>query len=292
MRWALLCLYLLFPLSALFFGLILTQVDSDPGNVTLFWVTFTLSQFSQVFFVRCGMGRTDFAKPLPRGRLALTVLMAGLLFSVLVTSFSLSLAAVLEAKHKVFGILAVSGFVGWILWSTIFLFLSSDRPRSLVFKRLLRILTISGLLQLSMTAFFRWAYGAGGLDQEIMTAIGLIGGFAVTIWSFGPGLILLFFRPKILLEISGGATRTAPGRLQFSLLGMISFCLFLASALAVMLTPEKSDLKSLTAWPCIFFAAASVFWLLRLLRWIRAWELHMQEHALQPAPLPTEPLSG
>lgn len=208
-RWALLvaALYLLILAALTVPTLMLALGEPTPGDVSL---QDAISIFTEpvyviwiVVMVGCQLAllsvpvRVASGRPLTRGALWPTVLVAGLMMGILVTAAFLAYDEFAYRGNDNGNWLAWSGFaagaVTWVVWAFIFgRAARAEPPRDLV-TRQCRLLYQGSILELMIAvpthivARYRNYCCAG-----IMTFIGLTMGISVMLFAFGPALYFLF----------------------------------------------------------------------------------------------------
>lgn len=194
LRWLLLILYGVL-LGLLIVGpLVLERNDRDSFERWLALSMFTL--VSQAIFI-LAPGRPEYLMPVRARRLFLPALIAGVMMTTLLASFIGAMAEFFRApttwesmEHVFWRLL----FLTWLGW-TVFFWLGCRRLNGFVVVRRMVAWMLGGsLLHLLATVPAHLVVSRRpGCVVGMATAAGLFAGLYVMIWSFGPGVMLLFW---------------------------------------------------------------------------------------------------
>ena len=166
----------------------------------LFWTVLllVLTIGSQALFI-FGSGTINLCQPIRRRRLVIPVIIATFMMAVLVAGLFLSLMELFEMEGNDW-----SQYVFWIIlglawagWSIAFFLECVDTDRYTTVRNLISVILAGSLIELLVAVPSHLIVSRRpGCFVGIMTAMGISGGIAVMLWSFGPGVILLFLREK------------------------------------------------------------------------------------------------
>jgi hypothetical protein len=171
-----------------------------------------------------GAGSKDLFRPIRRRRLVLPLLAASFMLAGLVGGLALALAE-LFYLHKsddwgwaIWAIIAIS----WVFWGVLLYVYTRRLPRYRAIHRLATLLFSGSLAELLAAAPAHIIVSRrGGCFTGIYTAIGVLAGLYVMIWSFGPAIFLLFLQEAHRRQDRTPQTRQqeprSPGRWQFQL---------------------------------------------------------------------------
>ena len=194
LRWVLLALYL---------GLVLSLGSTafiDLRSAIPFAVLVTLG-FQALFIF--GSGKLELNRPIRGWRLAIPAAVAGLMLAILIGGAGLALAELfyLEEEWVFLAGLALMA-VSWIAWSFLLFNYCQGWPRFNIIGRLTGLLFAGSLatLLVSIPAHIIVSRRPGCF-VGLFTALGIASGIYVMLWSFGPAILLLFFREKRRFEL-------------------------------------------------------------------------------------------
>lgn len=202
-RWVFLALYLV--VVATGFAILWTEVAEELAPVMLDGMI-----VAQCLFI-FGAGTMSLSRPMRKRRLIWPALVGGLMAGLLV--FGL-LAAMLElaelgilldadpavtivTKTLLFGLPIVT----WIAWAILFFQRYRYQPRSTVLWTMSKWLLAGSLLELMACIPVIVSRRTGSLVGSL-TTIGIVAGISVMLFAFGPGLVLLFLRPRYRQELA------------------------------------------------------------------------------------------
>ncbi|MBI3829334.1 MAG: hypothetical protein HY291_07445 [Planctomycetes bacterium] len=271
-RWVMLVLYALLLLLLWMLGLA-KQSDEGLCCFLLGLAFFTLS--SQVLFI-FGAGTRDLIKPIHRKRrLIAPVAVAALLMAFLAAGMIFSADELFEWKGSQFPLSTFEAFISfvavvWLAWGVFFYIHTREHPRYAVLRRL-TFWVLGGSLAEMMACIPSHIIVSRrpGCLVGLQTAMAVAAGVYVMLWSFGPGIVLLFLKPKrdreAQQESKGQESVSKPKATSFSLMTLLLIMIFVASSMAVLfdVAPEFSLLLVL---------GSGMDLLRRLYQRIRAWE--------------------
>ena len=174
-------------------------------QVELFWIIFVLviTVVSQGLFI-FGAGTINLCRPIRRRRLVVPVIIASLMMTVLVAALFVSIAELLHVDGEnwfIYGFWIIIG-LSWIAWSIVFFIRYRDTERYKTLRNLISIIIAGSLIELlAVIPSHIIASRRPGCFVAWLTASGIIGGIAVMLWAFGPGIILLFLHEKHKAEL-------------------------------------------------------------------------------------------
>lgn len=186
-RWVLLLLYVALVVGL--FGLGLAAGDPGPALVLLA-VTVTAHA---VFIL--GAGHKDLCRPVRRPRLLLPLAAAAFMMAVLVVGLAVALAELLRTKGGDGGGYWLWAWLGasWLFWGVVLYGHTRRLPRLEVISRLARLVFAGSIAEmLAAVPSHIVVKHRGGCFAGLGTGIGIMAGLCVMIWSFGPGIFLLF----------------------------------------------------------------------------------------------------
>jgi hypothetical protein len=224
---------------------------------------FLVTQFLFVF----GTVKREIIRPVRKRRLVVPLLVSAAMLILL--GFS-AYAAADELFGKptswLCGLLYVP-LASWTVWGMLFFIHTRPAGRFTGLKRFTTFIFVGSLLELLATIPSHLiVIRRPGCLVGLSTMMSIAAGVYVALWCFGPFLVLLFLRPKKELEEKSATfVPDQPAGLQFSLLSLLLFTLFLASALATWLGRETM----VAFW---FALVLGVVWAWRFIRRIRRWE--------------------
>ena len=194
LRWVLLGLYLVLVVSCLALWILAQLGSADAVAFALGLLGFGL--LCQVIFLRLP-GRPEYFAPVRPRRLLLPALVAGLMMTVLLAGLFLSLNELFREPDlpEWMGVVVWIVLVAvWALWAALFYVHTRSLERFQAVKRMIAWLLGGSLLQLLATVPSHIiVVRRPGCLVGMQTAMGLFAGLYVMIWSFGPGIMLLFW---------------------------------------------------------------------------------------------------
>lgn len=176
----------LFPLNALTGGLFATFV--------VLLVTFG----SQAIFV-FSAGTLNLCRPIRRRRLLTPVIIASLMMTILVGGVSLSLIELFTIDDEDIFLWIFWALIGvsWIVWSIVLFARYKEMDRYAAVKGLISTMLAGSLLELLVAVPSHIIVSRRpGCLVGLLTACGITSGIAVMLWSFGPGIVLMFLRKR------------------------------------------------------------------------------------------------
>lgn len=199
LRWVFLALYVLVILTLLALALLDAPSKGPWASIT----GILLLIVTELIFV-LGAGTIELCKPIRRRRLMFPVIVAALMMAILAGAVSLALGELLRLDSVDWGAYVFWGivFVNWVVWAALFYFHCQGRDRFPVLKRLTLAVLGGSLVSLlvSVPSHIIVARRPGCL-VGISTGVGITAGLCVMLWSFGPGIILLFLRDRFRREL-------------------------------------------------------------------------------------------
>ncbi len=207
-RWVFLALYLV--VVGISFTILWTEVDEELALVML--GSMIAAQCLFIF----GAGTMSLSRPMKRRRLIWPALVSGFMAGLLVLGFLLAMGElstplldrIPAAGWANFIITAILVFglpvVTWIAWSVLFFQRYRYQPRKSALWAMSKWLLAGSLLELMacvpahLIVSRRTSYCFVG----VLTMIGIVAGISVMLFAFGPGLVLLFLRPRYRKELA------------------------------------------------------------------------------------------
>jgi len=220
LRWVLLALYLILILILGLGAVPILDGEALPTNAILIGVLV----FSQGLFI-LGAGTVRLCRPIRRGRLWMPVAVAALMLAILVAGLSLALGELLgvdmldlhvpnvpspwemlpidrslNEEVEFWSLLGCS----WVGWGVLLWFYVRRRPRMQVLSRLAGAIFAGSLLELLATVPSHIVVSRRpGCFVGVWTMLGITAGLCVMLFSFGPGIVVLFLRPRYRREQTG-----------------------------------------------------------------------------------------
>jgi len=196
LRWVLLALYL-----ALILGLGGIALF-DPGE-TLAVAVLVLTLGSQALLI-FGSGKLELTRPIRGWRLVIPTAVAGLMLAILIGGAGLALSELfyLEDGQWTTPALLALVAVSWIVWSLLLFVYCQGWERFNIIGRLTGLIFAGSLatLLVSIPAHIIVSRRPGCF-VGLFTALGIASGIYVMLWSFGPAILLLFFKEKRRFEL-------------------------------------------------------------------------------------------
>lgn len=165
---------------------------------------------AQALFI-FGAGTVELCRPIRRRRLALPVIVASLMFTLLVMGLFVALSELFEIDTTLREDLFVFIFwslipLSWVGWGLLLWIYAKDWNRMRVLSRLSTMLFAGSLLELLATVPSHMiVIRRPGCLVGIGTAMGIIAGLNVMFFSFGPMIAVLFLRPRYRREQAMGS---------------------------------------------------------------------------------------
>ena len=202
LRWVLLALYLALILS-------LGGIAFLGGGGGFAVTALTLTFGSQALFL-LGSGKLELSRPILGWRLIAPAALAGLMLAILVGAVGGALWELFHLEDDWIILVAVALLaVSWIVWSLLLFMYCRGWERITLLGRLTGLLIAGSLatLLVSIPAHIVVSRRPGCFVGGF-TALGIASGIFVMLWSFGPAILLLFFKEKRRFELRG-ARQTA-----------------------------------------------------------------------------------
>jgi hypothetical protein len=206
LRWVFLALYVLL-LGAL---LGVAFLDSGDRSAALSLLIAVGVMFVAQALLIFGSGTISLCRPIRRRRLLLPVVVAATMLALLGGGLCIAMWELFyldsNSHSDLLGFLAMSVIgLSWIGWGVLLMSRLRDRPRYTVLRKLTTYLFAGSLAELLATVPSHVIVTRRpGCLVGLGTAIGIIAGCAVMIFSFGPAIAILFLRPRWRAEIADG----------------------------------------------------------------------------------------
>ena len=203
LRWVFLALYVLLILALLAMPLI------EGGDFLAMAISIGVMFAGQAMLI-FGSGTITLCRPIRRRRLVLPVLVAATMLALLAGGLCIATWELLyldSNPHEEFFAFAAMSLIGltWIGWGVLLFARLRDKPRYTVLRTLNTWIFAGSLAELLATVPSHVIVSRRpGCLVGIGTAIGIIAGCAVMIFSFGPAIAILFLRPRWRAEIADG----------------------------------------------------------------------------------------
>jgi hypothetical protein len=196
LRWVFLTLYLL-----LLAGLLLYSItDFNSSGVGLL-ICLAVMFGAQAMFI-FGAGTIQLCRPIRRRRLALPVIAAAFMLTVLAAGLGLALLELFKFDNDInawafWGLFAFS----WLFWGVLLFAYAKQWQRFSVLSRLSRFIFVGSLAELLGTIPSHLIIiRRPGCLVGLTSMLGIIAGIGVMIFSFGPMIVVLFLRPLYRAE--------------------------------------------------------------------------------------------
>jgi hypothetical protein len=206
LRWVFLALYLLLILALLVMPLVTDGDGNAVGGMAIALGVMFVAQALLIF----GSGTIALCRPIRRRRLVLPVVVAATMLALLGLGLGIALWELFylddNPNQDFFGYLAF-GVIGlsWIGWGVLLFGRLRDKPRYAVLRKLTTYVFAGSLAELLATVPSHVIVSRRpGCLVGLGTAIGIIAGCAVMIFSFGPAIAILFLRPRWRAETADG----------------------------------------------------------------------------------------
>jgi hypothetical protein len=206
LRWVFLALYLLLILALLVMPLVTDGDGNAVGGMAIALGVMFVAQALLIF----GSGTIALCRPIRRRRLVLPVVVAATMLALLGLGLGIALWELFylddNPNQDFFGYLAF-GVIGlsWIGWGVLLFGRLRDKPRYTVLRKLTTLIFAGSLAELLATVPSHVIVSRRpGCLVGLGTAIGIIAGCAVMIFSFGPAIAILFLRPRWRAETADG----------------------------------------------------------------------------------------
>lgn len=221
-RWILLLLYI-----GLLGGLFaLGASDSEPWPAIIL-LAVTLA--SLALFI-LGAGHKDLCRPIRRPRLLMPVAAASLMFAGLVAGLTMAFSELFRFQDEDsaggWPLVWVALLVTWIFWGVLLYVYTRNMQRYRAIFQLARLVYAGSVAEtLAAVPSHLIVSRRPGCLVGLATAIGILSGLYVMIWSFGPAIFLLFLQEGRRREAGDGAADDDPAissaPFQFSLRTML-----------------------------------------------------------------------
>ena len=204
LRWVFLALYVL-----LILGFLLIPLMDGDGDAAGYFITVGVVLAAQAVLV-FGSGTVSLCRPIRRRRLILPVTIAAIMLAVLIAGAFIAIWELLYLDHHFeddwlgyvfFGTVGVT----WIGWTVLLMSRLRISPRYTVLRKLNTWIFAGSLAELLATVPSHVIVSRRpGCLVGIGTAIGIIAGLSVMLFSFGPAIVILFLRPRWRAETEQG----------------------------------------------------------------------------------------
>ncbi len=212
LRWVFVILYVLLLVLLAYEPLL--YPGGNPMSFKMHLLAFMV--ICQLLFV-LGAGTIELCRPIKRRRLLAPILVAGLMMALLSAALAVASWELFYLEHTV-GALIGRDFIGrdllpgivfpiiflfsWIVWGLLFYVYTHRLERFTVLVRLTTAVLAGSLVELlaAVPAHIIVRQRPGCL-VGLLTMIGIVAGIYVMLWSFGPGIILLFLRDRRAAEL-------------------------------------------------------------------------------------------
>ena len=206
LRWVFLAIYLLLILALLVMPLLGNGSGGDVAGIAIALGVMLVAQALLIF----GSGTVALCRPIRRRRLLLPVFAAASMLGLLGVGLCIALWELFELDKSPqedllgFVALAVIG-LSWIGWGVLLFGRLRDKPRYTVLRKLTTYVFAGSLAELLATVPSHVIVSRRpGCLVGIGTALGIIAGCAVMLFSFGPAIAILFLRPRGRAETADG----------------------------------------------------------------------------------------
>lgn len=223
LRWVLLTLYVVIVVGLFLLGWF------GIGERLFLLILGVLTLGCQVLFI-FGSGTMHLSRPIRKRRLWMPVLIAALMFSVLVGGLLLALGELFQLEGELGDAFLLAFFLAnWLFWFLVFFLATRSWQRMRVLGRLTGALIAGSLAELVVACVSHAiVIRRPGCLVGLSTLCGILAGLYVMLFAFGPGIALLFLRPRHRREQIEGPRKPELRWYQFSLRTML--LVMLASA--------------------------------------------------------------
>ena len=174
-------------------------ISGMPEGMLVIAITFA----SQALFI-FSAGAKNLCQPVRRRRLIIPFIMFIFLMSILAMGviFSIDELLYLYRYGRSREIIALAIIIlSWILWGFVFFVRYKNYERYKILKRLVTVMIAGSLLELLVAIPSHIIVSKRpGCFAGLGTGLSILCGVALMLWSFGPGIILLFLRNKYQKE--------------------------------------------------------------------------------------------
>ena len=206
LRWVFLALYVLLILALLVMPLF---DNGSGGDFIAVFVAVGVMLVAQALLI-FGSGTISLCRPIRRRRLLVPVLVAATMLALLAGGLCIAMWELLYLDSNPnndalsFAAMGVIG-LSWIGWGVLLMSRLRDKPRYTVLRRLTTYIFAGSLAELLATVPSHVIVSRRpGCLVGLGTAIGIIAGCAVMLFSFGPAIAILFLRPRWRAELADG----------------------------------------------------------------------------------------
>lgn len=193
LRWIFLGIYLFLVLIA-----IVLTLQADPRDSPMVLLILVPSVLATQFLFASSTSSINLCGNFEKKRMLVPAIVAGTAFAVLTAGFLFGLMEVILANKNSpgFGILIMVLIpISWILWTVIFyLRLKGTDPDSATGKLLKWVLLGSVIEMVVLLPMHIITSSRGYCFAGLATAVALMAGLSIALWTFGPGIFLLFVR--------------------------------------------------------------------------------------------------
>lgn len=205
LRWVFLALYVL-----LLLALLVTPLIGGDGEALVAVLVALLVMLAGQAILIFGSGTISLCRPIRRRRLVLPVVVAATMLALLVAGLIVALWELFHLDKRYgenvlklifFGVVGAS----WLGWGVILLARLRDKSRYTVLRKLTTLIFVGSLAELLATVPSHVIVSRRpGCLVGLGTAMGIIAGCCVMLFSFGPGIAILFLRPRWRAETADG----------------------------------------------------------------------------------------
>ncbi len=202
-----------------------------------------LSLGSQALFI-FGGGTLNLCRPIRKGRLWMPTVIAALMFGLLAGGLALALSELFYFEEFGGILFWVFLITNWLFWSLVFFFGTRRWQRMNVLNRLTGAIAGGSLIELLITVPSHMIVSRRpGCFVGLMTMSGILAGLYVMLFSFGPGIFLLFTRSRYRQEQISGPTLPRRPWYQFTLRKVFAVMLIIC-VVSAWLAFELQDARS------------------------------------------------
>jgi hypothetical protein len=198
LRWILLLLYV--GLVGGLFAMPLLDGDVWPVVTVLGIAVVATAMFT------LGAGSQNLCRPIRRRRLWLPVAAASFMLAILVAGLTLAFSELLRFEDDDSGWGAGFWILGaaWVFWAVLLFVYTRQLQRHEAIFRLAQLIFAGSIAEmLAAVPSHLIVSRRSGCFVGVATALGIIAGLLVMLWSFGPGILLLFLAERRRRELRG-----------------------------------------------------------------------------------------
>ena len=206
LRWVFLALYVLLIIALL----VMPIMDSGYGEGAINMLIAVSVMLAAQAILIFGAGTVTLCRPIRRRRLVLPVLVAATMLALLVAGLCVAgwelfyLDSIANGDVIGFFVLGFI-FLSWIGWGVLLFARLRDKPRYTVLRKLNTWIFAGSLAELLATVPSHVIVSRRpGCLVGIGTAMGIMAGCCVMLFSFGPAIAILFLRPRWRAETADG----------------------------------------------------------------------------------------